>query len=497
MMNERECNCGCFTVALYERNFGSEVSGDFTLPDYYAEIRRILCVTPTVLPPAKYVGDSTAEFNGVVDYVVTYVGGDGEMYSIPLSSDYSFTVPLDKSACETIPESISALCTVGVESVNTRVSAPRRLSIRCRIRPNVRIYARIGASVSCDSEVAVSSIQTRRKKSEQLVCESATSDIIPVTVILPAPAEDIRILRAEAVVDTRACDKTSSGLSCRGDVNIRLLTVREESGENSVILGSVPYEGEIDLEGEGQDVQSRVRGIVSELSVNVTDSGIECSAGVILEAVSCHNEEVEYTDDVYSTENECECSVNQVNVKYLSASFSGNFTVSERLPIADTSLPQDAQIIEAFGSATMDKCEAVDGKYSFGGNAVFTVIYRKDGELFCSDVSVPIKYQADGACDGGVVYDCVCSLNNVKLRLDGENLCVDAEVGIMGECVAQKTVSAVQKVDFGAQLVSADSQIIICYPTPDDDLWSVAKRYRVAASSVIGDPVKDRFVIIE
>ena len=129
MMNERECNSGCFTVALYERNFGSEVSGDFTLPDYYAEIRRILCVTPTVLPPSKYVGDSTAEFNGVVDYVVTYVGGDGEMYSIPLSSDYSFTVPLDKSACDTIPESISSLCTIGVESVNTRVSAPRRLPL--------------------------------------------------------------------------------------------------------------------------------------------------------------------------------------------------------------------------------------------------------------------------------------------------------------------------------------------------------------------------------
>ena len=497
MMNERECNCGCFTVALYERNFGSEVSGDFTLPDYYAEIRRILCVTPTVLPPAKYVGDSTAEFNGVVDYVVTYVGGDGEMYSIPLSSDYSFTVPLDKSACETIPESISALCTVGVESVNTRVSAPRRLSIRCRIRPNVRIYARVGAAVSCDSETAVSSIQTRRKNSEQLVCESATSDIIPVTVILPAPAEDIRVLRAEAVADTKICEKTSSGLNCRGDVNIRLLTVREESDENSVLIGNVPFEGEIDLEDGYQDAQSRVRGIVSELSVNVTDSGIECSAGVILEAVSCYNAQVEYTDDVYSTENECECTLKQVNVKTLSACFSGNFTVSERLPLSDTSVPQDAQIIETFGNASMDRCEVIDGKYAFGGNASFTVIYRKDGELFCNDVSVPIKYQVDGACDGGVVYDCSCSLNNAKIKIDGENLCVDAEVVIMGDCVAQKTVSTVQKVDFGAQLADTDSQIIICYPTPDDDLWSVAKRYRVSASSVIGDPAKDKFVIIE
>lgn len=499
MINERDRNTGFFTVALYERNFGSEVSGDFTLPDYYAEIRRILCVTPTVLPPAKYVGDSTAEFNGVVDYVVTYVGGDGEMYSIPLSSDYSFTVPLDKSVSGDIPEEVTALCSIGVDSVNTRVSAPRRLSIRCRIRPNVRVYAKIPTAISCDTEVSVASIHTRSVKGECLTCESSTSDIIPVTYIVPAPAEDTRVVRADAYADVTSMERTSAGLNCRGEVNVKLLTDREESGELAALTGSIPFDGEIDLEKGMDDMSARVRGIISEMSVNVTEQGIECSVGVMLEAICCSNAEVEYTDDIYSTENECECTLKQINVKKLAASATGNFTLSERLPLSDTGLPEDADIIETVASASMDKCEVTGGKYALGGTAAFTVIHRKDGEIFATDVSVPMKYEMDGSADpsDSVVLDSACHVRNIKVKTDGGNLCIDAEIGVSADCVSEQTVSTVEKVTFGAPVARSESELIVCYPSPDDTLWSVAKRYKVAASNISGDPEKDRFVMIE
>ena len=70
------------------RHMTAEVTGDFTLPDYQPEIRRLLAVIPTALPPAKYVGNTGAELNGTVDYQVLYVGGDGSLASVPLSSEY-------------------------------------------------------------------------------------------------------------------------------------------------------------------------------------------------------------------------------------------------------------------------------------------------------------------------------------------------------------------------------------------------------------------------
>ena len=46
----------------------SEISGDFTLPDYQPEIKKLLRITANVLPASRYVGDRNAEFSGNVDY---------------------------------------------------------------------------------------------------------------------------------------------------------------------------------------------------------------------------------------------------------------------------------------------------------------------------------------------------------------------------------------------------------------------------------------------
>ena len=66
-----------FTMPLCDRTVNTEINGEYTLPDYQPEIRRLLNVGLTVLPPAKYVGAGGVELNGTVEYRVLYVGGDG------------------------------------------------------------------------------------------------------------------------------------------------------------------------------------------------------------------------------------------------------------------------------------------------------------------------------------------------------------------------------------------------------------------------------------
>ena len=496
MINEKGVNGGYFTVPLYERSFGSEVSGDFTLPDYYTEIRRILCVTPTVLPPARYVGDNTAEFNGVVDYTVTYVGGDGEIYSIPLSSDYSFNVPLDKVEGA---EDVSALCSIGVESVNTRVSAPRRLSIRSRIRPNVRIYAKLPSSVDCDTDASVVGIHTRTAEIQSLVCECAASDVIEVNYVIPNVSEDVRVLRADGYVCCEQTEHTDSGVKCNAYLKLSLLVSRDDGAVIETLTGEAPIEGEIDFDRNVSDLPVRVRGIVSEMSVNVTDQGIDCNVGVILEACVCGNDTVSYTDDIYSTENQCECDTKRMSVRKGVACGSGSFSLSERFPIDTVGMSADTQIYMALGNVTMDKCEAKGNKYVLSGNAVFTLLCRKDGDLQMNEVTAPVKYEADGAyqTDGALVFDACCQPVDIRTRIDIDSLCVDCEVYVGYDMICEDTVNAVEKVSFGAPITREESRIVVCYPSGDDTLWSVAKRYCVDRRNIVGDPEKDRFVVIE
>lgn len=488
---------GYLTVPLHERSFGTEVTGDFTLPDYQNEIRRILHVSCTVLPPAKYVGDSSVEFNGTLDYQVLYVGGDGGMYSVPLSSDYSFNVPLDKGANADMISDVDVLCSISAESVNTRVSAPRRLSIRCRIRPNVRIYGRIPSFTGAFNEVDPTSVYTRSERCESLLCESATSDIISVGYTFAPSSDDLRVVCADATVRITDKEGGASGISCRGNVAFRLLCMHEESGELETLDAQTPFEGEVDMEMGGTDAECRIRGVLSEMSVNIGEAGIECNAGIILDAQTCRNAPVEYTADVYSTAAECECSTRRMSVRNSLACLSSNFTVSERIPLSSTAVPEGAQIIGGLSNVCMDKCSADVGRYSFGGNAVFTVLYSNDGDVYSADVSVPVKFEAEGAGAEPVAFDAVAETDGMTLRIADGNLCIDAEMMICADCLGEQMIESVDRATFGESIGARECELVVCYPAPDDTLWSVAKRYKVAPSAVSGDVASDKYVILE
>ena len=68
-------------MPICDRTINTEMSNDYTLPDYQPEIRRILHVNATVTHPTKYVSAAGAEFNGSIDYDLIYVGTDGELYT--------------------------------------------------------------------------------------------------------------------------------------------------------------------------------------------------------------------------------------------------------------------------------------------------------------------------------------------------------------------------------------------------------------------------------
>ena len=83
---------------LCDRQNVTELSGDFSLPDYQPEIKRLLRVKVTVSPPDKYIGAGNADFSGMIDYCILYAGNDGALYCANESQEYQFSVPLEGSS---------------------------------------------------------------------------------------------------------------------------------------------------------------------------------------------------------------------------------------------------------------------------------------------------------------------------------------------------------------------------------------------------------------
>lgn len=493
MINDKEKQY--FTVGLHDRSLGAEAVGDYTLPDYQSEIRRILHVDQTVLPPSVYVGSDSVEVGGTVDYQVIYVGGDGGIYSAPLSGEYNFSVPFDRGNLQV--EDVYALCSVCAEGVSTRVSAPRRLNVRSRLRANVRVLGKVAADDGVATEDSASLFK-RIETCRSVYCESAVSELIPLNYSAPLTSDDMRVISAVARVCVTDRDCGSDSVSCRGRVELELLCSAEESGEMSKMTADIPFEGEIDVESCSVGDVARVDGVLSEMTVNVSDEGIACDMGIMLQAHTFRPWEVSYTADAYSTSNQCTCRISPVRARHLLACANSNVTFSERVALADTAIPEGAEVVDARCSVVMDKCAENEGRYAFGGNARFAVIWQSAEDVGCSEVNMPVRLEVSGMGRGvPVSFDAHAEATDIRVRIEDSELRVDAEMMISADCMGEDVVGAVMGAELGEMLMPRGSELTVCYPMVGDTLWEVAKRYRVSPDAVMGDPEKERYVMIE
>ena len=82
-------------LPMGQRTLTTDLSGDFSLPDYQPEIKRLLRIIASPSPPERYVSGGNMDLDGALDYFVLYMGNDAKLYCAPLSSDYGFSVALN------------------------------------------------------------------------------------------------------------------------------------------------------------------------------------------------------------------------------------------------------------------------------------------------------------------------------------------------------------------------------------------------------------------
>ena len=500
-MNNNIGGEGRLCVPVLERIMSAEAVGDYTLPDYRSEIRRILRVTETVLPPTAYVSSDSVEWGGTVDYQVLYVGADGGIYSAPLSGEYSFSVPLEKGAVGDDTSALSVLCDVYCEGVSARVSAPRRLSLRCRLKPLVRIYSCQEMNATTEA-VLDENVMQRWECVDSLCADSGTSDIIDLSCVVASPSEEARIAAADGYVTVSSAECVSGGVFCRGKVTLRLLLgIVGETGEENytTVCEELPFEAEADIGNCDAGYSCRAQGVISSLTVEMTDAGAECAVGVIVKATAFCNQERRYLADAYSLTHKSDIKTMPLTVRRLSGCGGGSVTVSERLPLEAVEIPDGAKIITSYGRVMMDKCVCADGKATFGGNASFTLIWHSAGETGTAEVHIPVRYECP--CDRGentpVSFSCRAEATDIRASVEQGELRIDSELCLGFDRLGEVSAVPVRELTLEETLPLRSSELVVCYPDADDTLWSVAKRYNIPAEDISGDPQSDRYVIIK
>ena len=497
---ETSANVGRAMLPLCNRIITSEVTNDYTLPDYQPEIRRVIAINENIAPVAKYVSSDSVELDGNIDYTLLYVGADGALYSAPLSAEYSVSAPF--SACDELDrnQAITVIPKVSVENITARVTAPRKLTVRARINCHVIAFGNAVFEEIIEGEATPVSIQRLRSETEYASASFGVSELVEVNDELDAE-DSLRVVSADGDIIINEVSSEADGASVSGEVALKLLCFDEDSCEYKTVIRKMPFSEKVDTSREERNAQERcARGLISDITINVEEGKIVSKVGFFIEAEEVNNLPCSYTSDLYSTKNHCTCKYDIETIPVAIKGISSSFSQSERIPLAETGILEGTEIVDSYGRANVTGISSEDGKYIISGESKYLFVCKREGEISASEIKVPFRYECDGGRCGEFERedsDIACQVYNCRCKADGDTLGIDSEIALSGIIFDTNEIRRVSRASMGEEIVRNGSDVVICYPSVSETVWNVAKKYLVAPADVIGNPETDRYCIIQ
>ena len=478
-----------------------ETNHEFTLPDYLPEIKKMLRVTATVEPPESYVGASDAEFSGRLIYHLLYTGADGEIRGTDLPADYSFQAPIEAGEKCNRMMGQDAFADVVPELLVTRVLSPRRVNLRARMRATARAYAfhSLAETLSGSPYGKVERL-CGVTDSAVVLRGYARGVVFSDEMIADSTMNHSRVSATEGHVFVNEAIPDDSRVTLRGEILLKLLTCpigdySEGDGSAplpSVIQRRIPFSTEVALDGCDRYYDCRGFGVPTRIAVTEEDGRVIVDVEVTFTAEGQKNERFHYTRDLFSTGAESASTYCEAEFPFALPALNGNFTLSDSLPLEGLGLVQDDRILDVTGELSPSEITENGGKTTLSGEGHFHLLVKKadSGEFTPVDVTLPFRYSIDSTRgerrdlpemkENAVSFDVI----SARARQDGQRLSIDAEVSVSIRTAGRTKVEMLESASFGAPVAAKKGCIVLCYPSSNDTLWDVARRYHVSPDSL-------------
>lgn len=466
---------------ICERQLVTDLTGDYSLPDYQPEIKRLLRIRATVMPPDTYVGAGSAELSGTIHYCILYAANDGSLYSVNQSDEYRFSIPMEMTSEFDPSQGILCQAEILPETVGGRVAAPRRLSIKCRLRGMAHVlgmrqlFAQSTGSADADGvqrllgSVSCARIYTGAGEAFRLGDE-----------ILCEGGDDLRVILGEGQVFVTEAVSGSECVNCRGEVSLKLLICHEGSQEPPTTLTRrIPFQESVALDGARVDCDACAHGMISEINLTVEEGRILVDLSARLCVRTQRNETVSYTRDLYSTKQETRCVYQTRELPVAGQCINGNFSLNTALPLSEAGIRPGDGVVDVSMTPGQLMLECERGKRILSGKCRCHVILAGKEEYSAQELEIPFRYDlgGGGARDDGSSWSATVDVISCRGRVDGERIGLDAELAVALATRSIHRVEMLSEVELGKPVERSAAVCTVCYPSREDTLWSVSKRY--------------------
>ncbi len=466
-----------------------DTSEEFSLPDYVPEIRKLLYTKASVLPESKYIGDegvgSFVEFSGTITYLLIYTDDEGNLCSLPLTSNYEA-----KSALINHPTTVFIDTTV--DSVTPRVNAPRKVTLKSRLKSRIQGWEKTATLEKIENKSTADELFIERSIENISVAEIkqiGLSDIKFSDKLDMQGNENPRPLWCDACASVTDVKVQNNAVSVRAEAKIKCLC--DVNGEIIALTKSVPIAEEIEAEGACLGDLARVSARCVSLAISNEQSN---EVGQLFFDLTCElegevirNSEVQVTKDCYSTKYEIEESYKSIDTYRAAKVQNCSVTVSEAVKRKGK---EACTIIDVIGESSIEKADVKGKSFIVSGKLNVTALEKIEEndnvEYLTEGYEIPFKYSCDAGAIEEPISRCSASSGEISARIEGDKIYVSGEIYISMTLLDKGKVQIMDTAVLKKEMeIKKDAGCVrVYFPKEGDTLWEIAKKYHTTVATL-------------
>lgn len=473
-------------------NIISESSGEYVLPDYKGDVRKILLTKAKAVPTGKYPGQGRVEYVGNVIYSVVYLDGENRLCGVEFSTDYQLDVKCDEE------NYVDSICHTRVANFNIRLMGPRKFNAKANLESSVNMSETRTLSVEGDAatrddaelysetvSVGASLIgETKGREYKESVCD-----------IDGAIEEEVEILLINTEPRVNSVTVRDGEADVLGEVLLTVLISRNEEMPYTV-SAKIPISERVSVEGIREGMEATGYMYVTETAPSFTESeeGVTLFAeiSVDVEVFASVSEDVVVYRDMYLCDSETENKYGVFTYPTPYEQFSLAENVSLETPVSECGIEKIRNVVYGIASVIPEEINVSEKAVNIKGKIRVSGIACEINEAGGLEYA-PIKF--DSYVDINANNSCQIKNGNVKnsdirvrdfcITNDADKIYTSFALELRGSCCGSKDITALISSFISGSYDKRDkSEVVVYYPESDDTLFGIAKKYHTTAMDI-------------
>jgi hypothetical protein len=470
----------------------SDSVGEYSLPDYNGDVKKILAVKTKVYPTGKFVGDETLEFSGSVGYEIVYIDGENNITHTEFTTDYDAAVKIN---AESYVDSDVKTC---VSGCNVRLVGPRKLSVKASLDSDIVIGERKIYEIDGDAfseyepetlssyadiiEVAFAVGEPREINEELISIEGAIADEVELLI------SDARFLS-----DAVECDGES--VTLKGKLTVSAL-VRNADEQPRTVTKEIAFSEAMTVSDPETFSSLDARCDISSFKTTVTptDDGVSVSVALAITPSAClkKNNRLKLITDSYLKERGCENEYSEFGYTEHLCTESKEELFEVKRNLSELGIEVFGDIIYAEAQPRVEKSEInkntveIEGELRFSAIAC-QVLEGGEQQYYPIRFSVPFTQNVNINCQihENMRANCAVNADDVKITFDENNAFASANLTFFVTLSVDKRQRCLGSSYLTDEEFSRDESVVtVYYPDASESLFAIAKKFHTSVRDI-------------